>query len=87
MKRLLCFVSAVVLAGYGWCYFEKEGIHADAIPTPHEYVRFVQGNYYTSLAELVIHIIDYEISLLLRFVQDKTASAVELVTEIIQAMD
>lgn len=60
MKRLLCFVAAVVLAGYSWCYFEKEGIHADAIPTPHEYVRFVQ---------------------------DKTASAVELVTEIIQAMD
>lgn len=60
MKRLLCFVSAVVLAGYGWCYFEKEGIHADAIPTPHEYVRFVQ---------------------------DKTASAVELVKDLIEAMD
>lgn len=60
MKRLLCFIAAVIFAGYGWCYFEKEGIHANAIPTPHEYVRFVQ---------------------------DKTASAVELVTEIIQAMD
>lgn len=60
MKRLLCFIAAVIFAEYGWCYFEKEGIHADAIPTPHEYVRFVQ---------------------------DKTASAVELVTEIIQAMD
>lgn len=60
MKRLLCFIAAVIFAGYGWCYFEKEGIHADAIPTPHEYVRFVQ---------------------------DKTASAVELVMEIIQAMD
>lgn len=60
MKKLLCFIAAVIFAGYGWCYFEKEGIHADAIPTPHEYVRFVQ---------------------------DKTASAVELVTEIIQAMD
>lgn len=60
MKRLLCFVTAVILTGYGWCYFEKEGIHADAIPTPHEYRVFVQ---------------------------EKTASAVELVTEIIQAMD
>lgn len=31
---------------------------------------FFYGNYYTSLAELVIHIIDYEISLLLREVQN-----------------
>ena len=60
MKRLLCFIAAVIFAGYGWCYYEKEGIHADAIPTPHESVHFVQG---------------------------KTPSAVELVTEIIQAMD
>ena len=33
MKRLLCFIAAVIFAGYGWCYYEKEGIHADAIPT------------------------------------------------------
>ena len=58
MKRLLCFIAAVIFAGYGWCYYEREGIHA--IPTPHEYRVFVQ---------------------------EKTASAVELVTEIIQAMD
>ena len=31
---------------------------------------FFYGNYYTSLAELVIHIIDYEISLLLREVRN-----------------
>lgn len=30
---------------------------------------FFYGNYYTSLAELVIHIINYEITLLLREVQ------------------
>lgn len=34
---------------------------------------FFYGNYYASLAELVLHIIDYEISLLLETVRDDIA--------------
>lgn len=34
---------------------------------------FFYGNYYTSLAELVIHIIDYEMALLLQAAKDDAA--------------
>lgn len=39
MKRLICFVAAVLLALYGFCYIDKNG--TDELPTTEEYKEYI----------------------------------------------
>lgn len=39
MKRLICFVVAVLLAMYGFCYIDKKG--TDEMPTTEEYNEYI----------------------------------------------
>ena len=39
MKRLICFVAAVLLVLYGFCYIDKNG--TDELPTTEEYTEYI----------------------------------------------